>query len=79
MKPLKAPSPSAPTVPLVLALLFPLAAFAGEIQLTVTRRSADSHSHRPAGESFVYRQPVELGAGEERKLLFEQTGPDAGR
>ena len=46
-------------------------AFAGELEVTVTRRSSDSHSHRPDGETFVYRQPVDLKPGNQTDLELE--------
>ena len=39
--------------------------------MTVPRRSSDSHSHRPDGETFVYRQPVDLKPGNRTDIELE--------
>lgn len=46
-------------------------AFAGALEVKVTRRAPDSHSHRPDGETFVYRQPVDLQPGNQADLEIE--------
>jgi len=48
-------------------------AFTGEMELRLTRRSADGHSHRPDGETFVYRQPAEMNPGGKTQILFAHT------
>ena len=48
-------------------------AFTGALELKVTRRAADSHSHRPNGRTSVFRQPLELEPGDRTEILFEHT------
>ena len=51
-------------------------AFTGELQVKVARRSPDSHSHRPDGETFVYQQPVDLKPGNRTDIELEHACGD---
>jgi len=44
--------------------------FSGAMELTLTRRAADSPLHTPDGQAFTWRQQVRVGAGQQTEVRF---------